>query len=121
MTTVTTWSPGFTVSVQSTHVPPPEMPEAARAARPATPPLALTVTVALWPACSVPEFGATVTLPTRLKDAVTDHDTGPPAAVSVRAALPGALSTIVVGVTLSVPDTGGGVAVVEALPDGEGL
>jgi len=51
---------------------------------------------------------------------VTDHETGPPEAVSVRLAPDSALTTIVRGATRSVPGGGGGVAVV-LLADGDGL
>ncbi len=101
--------PGFTVSVLSSD---------------ATP-LTLRVTVTLCPAASLPDDGETVTRPIRLDDSVMDHDTGPPEAVSVRLPPSSGLSTTVVGVTLSVPCLGGGVAVgvggaVVVLVDGAG-
>jgi hypothetical protein len=124
-TTVTLMPPGFTVSWQPAHTPPPS-PPAARAPR--TPPsvlLTLRVTVVLRPASSRPEDGATDSLPTRPGDSVMDHCTGPPDAVSVTLPPDSALTTIVLGVTLSVPVAGGGVggalvAVAVALLDGAG-
>ncbi len=106
---MTLMPPGFTVSWQPTHTPPPP-PRTARAPR--APPsvlLTLRLTVVLRPASSRPEDGATVSLPTRPGDSVMDHCTGPPDAVSVRLPPVSALSTIVLGVTLSVPVAGGGV------------
>jgi hypothetical protein len=92
ITTVTPMPPGFTVSLLSTE------------ARPLTD----KATVALWPAASVPADGETVSSPIRLEGSVTDHVTGPPDAVTVRLPPSSGLSTIVVGVTLSVPCLGGG-------------
>jgi len=122
MTTETTMPPGLTVSWQPTHTPPP-IPGTARTREPAgprSPPLTLTLTVVLWPASRRPEFGATDSLPIRPEDSVTDQETGPPDAVSVRLAPDSALTTIVRGATRSVPGGGGGVAVV-LLADGDGL
>src|ERR1700677_4499559 len=90
--TVTAMPPGLTASWLSTE------------ARPLTD----RATVALWPAASVPEDGETVSLPIRLEGSVIDHVTGPPDAVTVRLPPSSGLSTIVVGVTLSVPCAGGG-------------
>jgi hypothetical protein len=121
MTTVTVMPPGLTVSWQPTHTPA-ALPDTARTrepARPSTPPLTLTLTVALWPACRRPEDGATVSWPIRPDDSEIDHDTGPPEAVSVRVLPDSALTTIVLGVTRSVPGGGGGAAVV-LLGDGAG-
>jgi hypothetical protein len=90
--TVTAMPPGFTVSWLSTE------------ARPLTD----RATVALWPAASVPEDGEAVSLPIRLEDSVIDQVTGPPEAVTVMLPPSSGLSTIAVGVTLSVPAAGGG-------------
>ncbi len=120
MTTVTLMPPGFTVSWQPTHAPTGFPPWAASAVRPAGP-LALRLTVVLRPASSRPDDGATVSSPTRPGDSVMDHVTGPPEAVSVRVPPSSGLSTIVLGVTLSVPAGGGGVAVAEAVGVGVGV
>jgi hypothetical protein len=120
MMTETTMPPGLTVSWQPTHTPAP-FPATARLARPRSPPLTLTLTVVLWPASRRPEAGATDSLPIRPEDSVMDHDTGPPEAVSLRLAPDSALSTIVLGATLSVPGGGGGGGAVVLLADGDGL
>jgi len=110
MTTVTLMPPGFTVSWQPTHAST-GFPRGASAVRPVAAPLTLRVTAVLRPASSRPEDGATVSSPTRPGDSVTDQVTGPPEAFSVRVPPSKGLSTIVLGVTLSVPAIGGGVAV----------
>jgi hypothetical protein len=110
--------PGLTVSWQPTQTPPPVR---AELARPRSPPLTLTLTVVLCPASRRPEAGATDRLPIRPEDSVMDHDTGPPEAVSLRLAPDSALSTIVLGATLSVPGGGGGGGAVVRLADGDGL
>jgi hypothetical protein len=120
MMTETTMPPGLTVSWQPTHTPAP-LPVTARLARPRSPPLTLTLTVVLWPASRRPEAGATDSLPIRPEDSVMDHDTGPPEAVSLRLAPDSALSTIVLGATLSVPGGGGGGGAVVLLAGGDGL
>jgi hypothetical protein len=102
MTTVTVMPPGFTASRPSTLTAL-TVPRAAATLWPDTVPLAPTETVALWPAASLPEDGETVTSPIRADDSVMDHVTGPPEAVRVRVPPSGGLSTMVVGVTLSVP------------------
>jgi hypothetical protein len=117
MTTVTLIPPGFTVSWQPTHAPT-ELPRAASAV---TPLAALRVTVVLRPASSRPDEGATVTLPIRAPDSVMDQVTGPPEAVSVRVPPSSGLSTMVLGVTLSVPGAGGGGALVVPVAVGVGL
>ncbi len=120
--TVTLMPPGLTVSWQPTQAPtPPPPPSATRASRPVPALLALIATVTLWPACSRPEDGVTVSLPSRPADSVMDHDTGPPVAVSRRDAPSSGLTVIVLGVTPSVPGAGGGVEVaVLVLADGAG-
>src|SRR6266700_5432540 len=118
--TETTMPPGLMVSWQPTHAPAPA-PVTARLARPRSPPLTLTLTVVLWPASRRPEAGATDSLPIRPEDSVMDHDTGPPEAVSLRLAPDSALSTIVLGATLSVPGGGGGGGAVVLLAGGDGL
>jgi hypothetical protein len=120
MMTETTMPPGLIVSWQPTHTPA-ALPVTARLARPRSPPLTLTLTVVLWPASRRPEAGATDSLPTRPEDSVIDHDTGPPEAVSLRLAPDSALSTIVLGVTLSVPGGGGGGGAVVPLAGGDGV
>src|SRR6266699_6538898 len=123
MTTETTMPPGLTVSWQPTHTPP-LVPGTARTCeldKPRSPPLTLTLTVVLWPASRRPEAGATDSLPIRPEDSVIDHDTGPPEAVNRRLAPDSALSTIVLGATLSVPGGGGGGGAVVLLADGDGL
>jgi len=123
MTTETTMPPGLTVSWQPTHTPP-LVPGTARTCeldKPRSPPLTLTLTVVLCPASRRPEAGATDSLPIRPEDAVMDHDTGPPEAVSLRLAPDSALSTIVLGATLSVPGGGGGGGAVVLLAGGDGL
>ena len=82
MTTETTMPPGLMVRWQPTHTPPPVR----GTAWPRSPPLTLTLTVVLCPASRRPELGATDSWPIRPEDSVTDHDTGPPEAVSVRLA-----------------------------------
>ena len=119
MTIETTMPPGLTVSWQPTHTPLPV--PATRLARPRSPPLTLTLTVVLCPASRRPEAGPTDSLPIRPDDSVTDHDTGPPEAVNRRLAPDSALSTIVLGATLSVPGGGGGGGAVVLLADGDGL
>jgi hypothetical protein len=94
--------PGFTASRPSTLTAL-TVPRAAATLWPDTVSLALTATVALWPAASRPEDGETVTSPIRAEDSVMDHVTGAPEAVRVRVPPSGGLSTMVVGVTLSVP------------------
>jgi hypothetical protein len=100
--TVTVMLPGFTVSVQSAHAPPPAV---AAGRRPPARPLALRLTVVLWPEASVPADGETVTRPTRLDDSVIDQSTEPNEAVRVSVP-PFSPSTIVVGVTVSTPRLG---------------
>src|SRR5690242_16372724 len=117
MTTETTMPPGLIVSWQPTHTPP----LVPGTARPRSPPLTLTLTVVLCPACRRPELGATDTWPIRPEDSVTDHDTGPPEAVSVRLAPDSALTRIVLGATPSVPGGGGGGGAVVLLAGGDGL
>ena len=82
--------------------------------------MTLTLTVVLCPASRRPELGATDSWPIRPEDSVTDHDTGPPEAVSVRLAPDSALTTIVLGATRSVPGGGGGGGAVVLLADGDG-
>jgi hypothetical protein len=126
MTTETTMPPGLMMSWQPTHTPAPlPFPAAAAAAAgpawPESPPLTLTLTVVLCPASRRPELGATDSVPIRPGDSVTDHDTGPPEAVSVRLAPDSALTTIVLGATRSVPGGGGGGGAVVLLAGGEGV
>jgi hypothetical protein len=118
MTTETTMPPGLTVSWQPTHTPPPVR----GTARPRSPPLTLTLTVVLCPARRRPELGDTDnSWPIRPGDSVTDHDTGPPEAVSVRLAPDSALTTIVLGATRRVPGGGGGGGAVVLSAGGDGL
>ena len=127
MTTETPMPPGLTMSWQPTHAPLPFPAAAAAAAGPArpawpeSPPLTLMLTVVLWPASRRPEAGATETVPIRPEDSVMNHDTGPPEAVSLRLAPDSALTTIVLGATMSVPGGGGGGGAVVPLADGDGL
>ena len=75
----------------------------------------VTVTVTLAPAASVPDDGAAVTTPFRLCDGVMDQVTGPFEAVRVRVTERPGRGAIDVGVTVSVPCTGLGVALTVAL------
>ncbi len=90
---MTRWPPGLTVSVVS------------REARPVTE----IDTRALWPAASVPDDGATISLPSRLAGSAIDHETGPLRAVSVSVLPSSGVRTTVAGDTASVPwsDCGG--------------
>lgn len=83
--------------------------------------MTLTLTVVLCPASRRPELGVTDSWPIKPEDSVTDHDTGPPEAVSVRLAPDSALTTIVLGATWSVPGGGGGGGAVVLLAGGDGL
>ena len=85
----------------------------------------VTVTVALAPAASVPDDGATVSSPIRPWDSVMDQLTGPFEAVRVRVTERPGRGAIEVGSTVSVPCTGLAVALllalaVEDLADGAG-
>src|SRR6185369_12521190 len=117
MTTETTMPPGLMVSWQPTHTPPPVR----GTARPRRLPVTLTLTVVLWPASRRPELGVTDSWPIKPEDSVTDHDTGPPEAVSVRLAPDSALTTIALGATWSVPGGGGGGGAVVLLAGGDGV
>ena len=106
--TVTAWPPGLMVIVVATD------------ARPLT----VIVIVAFWPACSVPDEGDSVSLPSRLDDSVADQFTGPPTAVIVIEPPRSGESSTLVGDTVRVPgataaevDGGGGDE--EAEGDGE--
>ena len=115
-------SPGLTVSVQFAHVPVALVrvaPAGAALTAATVPAAALTrrPTVALWPACSRPETGVTVSSPISPGDSVMDQFTGPPEAVRVSDPPPSGLSTTVRGATLSVPARGGGGVLLE---DGAG-
>src|SRR5690349_16149468 len=117
MTTETTMPPGLMVSWQPTHTPPPVR----GTARPRRPPMTLTLTVVLCPASRRPELGVTDSWPIRPEDSVTDHETGPPEAVSDRLAPDSALNTIVLGATWTVPGRGGGGGAVVLPAGGDGL
>jgi hypothetical protein len=84
---VMVWSPGFTVSVESIEASP----------------LTEMLTVASWPACSVPEAGDRFTPPIRLTGSEIVQETGPPEASMVSVLLPRAVSSTVAGETDSVP------------------
>ena len=113
---MTVMLPGFTVRVQATHAPSPPPPPVRAAARcPPSRPLALTVTVVLWPEASVPDAGETVALPTRPDDSAMDQLTDPNEAVRV-SVVPFRPTTIVVGDTARMPRLGGELAVAVALP-----
>jgi len=112
---VTVMLPGFTVSVQSAHPPPPQpAPAGAALDKPLTRLPAVSETVALCPEARVPAVGDTVTLPTRPDDSAIDQLTEPYEAVRVSVP-PLRPSTIVVGVTVSRPRLGDELAVGEAL------
>jgi hypothetical protein len=123
MMTVTLMLPGFTTSWQPTHTPAPPLTRSAAArtelagGRPAAVLLTLRATVVLWPATSLPDVGETASSPTRPEDSAMNHDTGPPEAVRVRVPPRSGLTTIVRGLTLSVPGAGGrvGAALVAVL------
>jgi hypothetical protein len=109
-TIVTVMLPGFTVSVQAAHAPPPPLLSAGAASRrapsrPFSRLAALSETVVLCPEASVPAVGDTVTRPTRLEDSVMDQLTEPNDAFRVSAP-PLRPSTIVVGVTVRTPRLG---------------
>jgi hypothetical protein len=70
--------------------------------------LVVIVTVALWPAWSVPADRDTDTFPIKLAGSAMDHETGPPCAVIVSELPSSGVSTIVAGDTLIVPGAGGG-------------
>jgi hypothetical protein len=70
--------------------------------------LVVIVTVALWPAWSVPADCDTDTFPIRLAGSAMDHETGPPCAVIVNERPSSGVSTTVAGDTLIVPGAGGG-------------
>src|SRR5207248_1308871 len=70
--------------------------------------LVVIVTVALWPARSVPADGDTDTFPIKLAGSAMDHETGPPCAVIVNELPSSGVSTTVAGDTLIVPGAGGG-------------
>src|SRR5690348_84658 len=70
--------------------------------------LVVIVTVALWPAWSVPADCDTDTFPIKLAGSAIDHETGPPCAVIVSELPSSGVSTIVAGDTLIVPGAGGG-------------
>jgi hypothetical protein len=72
--------------------------------------LVVIVTVALWPACSVPADRDTDTFPIKLAGSAMDHETGPPWAVIVNELPSSGVSTTVAGDTLIVPGAGGWVA-----------
>jgi hypothetical protein len=61
------------------------------------------LTVASCPACSVPEVAERFTPPIRLTGSEILQDTGPPSASMVSVLLPSAVSSTVVGETVSVP------------------
>ncbi len=63
----------------------------------------MTVSVAVWPAASAPDIGATATFFSRPGGSETDQLTGPPAAVSVIVPVPGGVTSSVAGLTVSVP------------------
>ena len=70
-------------------------------------PATVTLTVALSPAASVPDIGATTTFFSRPGGSETDQFTLPPEAVSVIVPVPGGVMSSVAGPTLSVPAPGG--------------
>lgn len=63
----------------------------------------MIVTRTLWPTASVPEAGEAVSLPSRPDGTDIDHETEPPAAVSVHVPPSSEVSTTLEGDTLSVP------------------
>src|SRR6516162_779889 len=70
-------------------------------------PCTVTVTVAVSPAASVPDIGATMTFFSRPAGSETDQLTLPPVAVSVIKPLSAGATSSQAGLTLSVPAPGG--------------
>jgi hypothetical protein len=87
-------------------------------------PIAVTVTVALWPAFSEPVDGLTLRPSAADGGTVIVNVTGPPSAVSVKVAVAGPsgdwVSVIVAGDSSSVPGTGAGDGVAETVAVGVG-
>jgi hypothetical protein len=84
-------------------------------------PWTVTLTVAVWPAASVPDIGATTTCFATPDGSEIDQFTSPPDAVSVIDAVSDGPTSSVAGLTLSVPVRGGSLALALPLALGLGL